>query len=160
MAITYQDFLETVAQEDKEFVNTLDTIFKKNSCKTEIKEAKNGYVVTYFYMKDKKKISLMNFVFRKDGMRTRIYARHAAYFQSILDTLPEEMKKDIVKAGICKKISGISECSPTCNGGYEFAMDGEIHKKCKNMAFFWRVCAENNSYIEQFIENELKCIEL
>lgn len=158
MAITYQDFLETVVQEDKEFVNSLDTLLENNNCKTEIKEAKNGYVATYFYIKDKKKISFMNYVFRKDGMRTRIYARHVGYFQSFLDTLPEEMKKDIVKAGICKKISGISECSPTCTGGYEFAMDGEPYKKCKNMAFFFRVCQENKSYIEQFIENELKYI--
>jgi hypothetical protein len=160
MASTYQDFLETVAQEDREFVNKLDTIFKKNDCKTEIKEAKNGYVATYFYMRDKKKISLMNFVFRKNGMRTRIYARHIHYYQNFLDTLPEEMKKDIMNAGICKKISGISECSPTCTGGYEFTMDKEIYKKCKNMAFFLKVCGENNSLIEQFIEHELKYIDI
>lgn len=160
MAKTFEDFKESVAIDDRAFVDEVNTLFVKNDCRTEVKEAKSGYVATYYYMRDKKKIPVMNYVFRKDGMKTRIYARHIAYFQSFLDTLPEGMKKDVRKSNICKKISGISECSPTCKGGYEFVMDGETHKKCKNMAFFWSVCEENNASILQFLEHELKYMDV
>ena len=36
----------------------------------------------------------------------------------------ESMKKDIQKAGDCKRLHEISECSPTCTAGYDFMMDG------------------------------------
>ena len=65
MAITYDDFIETVEEANLALVNDLHLMFLKNGCKLEIKEAKQGYVVTYIYTKDKKKIALMNYVFRK-----------------------------------------------------------------------------------------------
>lgn len=76
MAITYDDFLKTVESNNLSFVNDLHKAFLDKGCKVEIKEAKQGYVVTYVYMKGKKKIALMNYVFRKSGMLVRIYARH------------------------------------------------------------------------------------
>lgn len=51
---------------------------------------------------------------RKD-LLVRIYARHIETYQSLLDSLPEDMKKSVVKAGNCKRLTGISECSPTCH---------------------------------------------
>ena len=48
--------------------------------------------------KDKKKIALMNYVFRKSGMLVRIYARHIHMYQTLLDSIPEEMKKNVMKA--------------------------------------------------------------
>lgn len=97
MAITYDDFIETVEEANLAFVNDLHLMFLKNGCKLEIKEAKQGYVVTYIYTKDKKKIALMNYVFRKTGMMVRIYARHIYMYQELLDLLPQEMKKNVVK---------------------------------------------------------------
>lgn len=160
MAYTYKDFLETVAQENVSFVEKMHGIFMKAGCKLEIKEAKQGFVVTYCYMKEKKRIALMNYVFRKTGMLVRIYARHISLYQSMLDSLPESMKKDIQKGGDCKRLNGISVCSPTCTAGYDFMMDGTNYKKCKNSAFFWKVCPESMEFIEQMVENELKFCDI
>lgn len=69
MAYTYEDFLETVAQENVSFVEKLHELFIQAGCKLEIKEAK---------------------------------------------------------------------------------------QKCKNRAFFWKVCPESMEPIEKMVENELK----
>lgn len=155
MASTYEDFLKTVSTENMDFVTKLNSIFMENDCKVEVKEAKQGYVVSYSYMKDKKKIALMNYVFRKSGMLVRIYARHISMYQNILDTFPNKMKKEMIKAVDCKRLNGISECSPTCTAGYNYILDGANYKKCKNSAFFWLINEESKELIEQMIVKEV-----
>lgn len=160
MASTYEDFLRVVTEENMELVTKLHTLFMKNDCKVNVKEAKQGYMVSYYYMKDKKKIALMNYVFRKKGMLVRIYARHVFMYQNILDSFPESMKKDMIKAGDCKRLNGISDCSPTCAAGYDYFMDGANYKKCKNSAFFWLVNEESKAYIESMMAKEVELINL
>ena len=76
----------------------------------------------------------------------RIYARHICMQQALLDFLPDDLKKNVVKAGDCKRLTGISGCSPTCTAGYDFVMDGVNYKKCKNSAFFWKVDFKSMEY--------------
>ncbi|MBE5851800.1 MAG: hypothetical protein E7299_02420 [Lachnospiraceae bacterium] len=158
MAITYEDFLGTVEANHIPFVDEVHKMFLDSGCKLEIKQAKQGYVITYVYMKDKKRIAVMNYVFRKSGMLVRIYARHVQMYQGLLDLLPEKMKQSVIKAGDCKKLTGVSECSPTCTAGYDFVMDGVNYKKCKNSAFFWLVEDDSKEFIKSVIEKEL-CVK-
>ena len=160
MTISYDAFLLTIEACNREFVNDMHKLFTDSGCALEIKEAKQGYVVTYTYKLDNKRVALMNYVFRKSGMMVRIYARHVAIYQSIFNSMPENMKKAIIKAGDCKKLNGISECSPTCTAGYDFMMDDVNYKKCKNSAFFWKVEPESMEYIKIMIKNELNLIQL
>lgn len=159
MALTYDDFIKTVDEDNLAFVNDVHTMLLDKGCKLEIKEAKSGYVVTYAYTENKKKIALMNYVFRKSGMMARIYARHVNMYQALLDSFTQSMKKNVIKAGDCKRLTGVSECSPTCTAGYDFMMDGENYKKCKNAAFFWKVESGSMGHIKTMLENELKSIE-
>ena len=156
MAITYDDFLKTVESNNQPFINEIHKLFLENGCKMEIKQAKQGYVVSYIYTKNKKRIALMNYVFRKSGMMVRIYARHIHRYQILLDSISEEMKKNVIKAGNCKRLTGVSECSSTCTAGYDFMMDGVNYKKCKNSAFFWRVDADSMEHIKKILEKELE----
>lgn len=160
MAFTYEDFIKNVAEENRKFVDELHTLFLENDCNVEIKEAKQGFVASYSYKKDNKKIALMNYVFRKSGMLVRIYARHIAMYEQVLDTLPAELKKSIIKGGDCKRLTGVSQCSPTCTAGYDFMMDGINYKKCKNNAFFWLVSEESKDYSRTIIEKELQLIDV
>lgn len=155
MASKYEDFLNVVEKDNLAFVNDMHKLFLDEGCKLEIKEAKAGYVVSYLNMKNKKKITRMNYVFRKSGMMVRIYARYIDRYQALLDTLPDAMKKNIIKAGDCKRLTGVSQCSPSCTAGYDFMMDGVNYRKCKNSAFFWKVNPESQTYIKKMIENEL-----
>ena len=102
----------------------------------------------------------MNYVFRKSGMMVRIYARHVIMYQSILDVITDDMKKNVIKANDCKRLTGVSECSPTCTAGYSFMMDGVNYQKCKNSAFFWKVEPDSVEHIKKIVENELKLIEV
>ena len=160
MTNTYEDFLQTVSEDNKDFVAKMHEVFMENGCKVEVKEAKQGYVASYSYRNDKKKIALLNYVFRKSGMMVRIYARHIAMYQNILDAFPEKMKKEMIKALDCKRLNGISECSPTCTAGYDYRMDGVNYKKCKNGAFFWLVNADSRAFIEQMIIKEVGLCEI
>lgn len=40
--------------------------------------------------------------------------------------------------------------------GYTFVLDGEQYQKCRYMAFQLTLSEENNPYIKQFLEKELR----
>ncbi len=48
------------------------------------------------------------------------------------------------------------DCNPKCIMGYTFALDGEQYQKCRYMAFQPTLSEENNPYIKQFLEKELR----
>ena len=99
--------------------------------------------------------TLLNYVFRKTGLKIRVYAQHVGKYSLILSDFPLNMKRDIIKAGDCKKLNGLN-CTPTCSGGYFFEMDGVLYKKCKNMAFFHSMDTNNFTHIRKLIESEIE----
>lgn len=155
MAKTYDDFFAIVDEEKKRFVTDMHSLFMDNGCKIEVKEAKQGFVVSYSYTKDKKKVAIMNYVFRKKGMLARVYAKHVSMYQELLSSFPEEMKKEMLKAGDCLRLNKISECCPNCAAGFEYTMDGIDYKKCRNSAFFWLITRESEGFIEQVVRKEV-----
>ena len=96
----------------------------------EIREAKSGPVLSY--KKDRK--VLLNCVYRKSGIKVRLYAAGIAAYEDRLAVLPDSMKAELKKAADCKKLNGLT-CTPTCPGGYTYMLDGELLKKCRSMAF-------------------------
>ena len=130
----------------------LDKYLTSKGSNRTIKDAKSGFVTSYSSPVTGK--ALLNYVFRKTGVKMRIYAQSIGTYADILSDFPENMKNDIRKAGDCKKLCGLN-CSPTCPGGYSFSMDGEEYKKCKNMAFFHSLTEENYDAIEKLIRSEL-----
>ena len=89
-------------------------------------------------------------------MKLRIYPEHIGEYQSFLDTLPEKVKKEIKKASACKRLINPDDCNPKCVMGYTFVLDGEQYQKCRYMAFQPTLSEENNPYIRQFLEKELR----
>ena len=89
-------------------------------------------------------------------MKLRIYPEHIQRYQNFLDTLPEKAKKEIMKASVCKRLVNPDDCNPTCVMGYTFALDGVQYQKCRYMAFQLTLSEENNPYIKQFLEEELR----
>ena len=107
-------------------------------------------------MLNSSKRTLATFVCRKTGMKLRIYPEHIQEYQSFLDTLPERVKKEIKKASVCKRLINPDDCNPKCVMGYTFVLDGEQYQKCRYMAFQPALSEENNPYIKQFLEKELR----
>lgn len=147
-------FLETVDERFRGFVSRIDEYLTENGCKCDIKLQKSGYVVSYVLNGSKR--TLATFISRKTGMKLRIYPEHLREYQSFLDTLPEKVKKEIKKASVCKRLINPDDCNPKCVMGYAFVLDGEPYQKCRYMAFQPALSEENNPYIMQFLEKELR----
>ena len=149
---TFMLFLNDIPAESQGFVLELDKYLTSKGSKRTIKAAKSGFVTS-----DSSPLTgraLLNYVFRKTGVKMRIYAQSIGTYADMLSDFPENMKNDIREAGDCKKLCGLN-WSPTCPGGYSFSMDGEEYKKCKNMAFFHSLTEENYDAIEKLIRSEL-----
>jgi len=148
----FMTFLNDVPADMQGFVLDLDKLLTEKGCKRVIKEAKRGFVTSYNSPSTGK--VLLNYVFRKSGVKMRIYTAGIARYESILANFPDKMKKEIIKACDCKKLIG-DTCSPTCPGGYAFMMDGVEYKKCRSMAFFHELNKESSTYIQKLIEAEI-----
>lgn len=146
-------FIDSVGENNREFVLELNSFLLANDCKCDIKPAKSGYVVSYILCGAKR--TLANFVFRKSGVKLRIYADHVAEYQEFLDSLPDKMKKEIKKASPCKRLLNPDDCNPKCAMGYSFVLEGMPYQKCRYMAFMPALNEQNNPYIKQFLEKEL-----
>lgn len=144
-------FLETVDERYKDFVRQVNDFLVNKGCKYNISPSKSGYLVSYV----QKNKTLASFVSRKTGMKLRIYPEHINEYQSYLDTMPNNIKKDIKKASVCKRLLNPDDCNPKCQMGYTFDMDEEHFVKCRYMAFMPTLSEENNPYIMQFLEREL-----
>lgn len=151
----FRMFLESVDVPNQPFVLELHEFLTENGCKCDIKPAKSGYVVSYVLCDAKR--TLATFVFRKTGVRLRIYPEHIEQYQDFLVGLPEKMKKEIRKASVCKRLINPDDCNPKCVMGYRFVFEGETMQKCRYMAFMPTLSKENNPYIKQFLEKELAC---
>lgn len=55
-----------------------------------------------------------------------------------------------------KRLIHPDDCNPKCIMGYTFVLDGEQYQKCRYMAFQLTLNEENNPYIKQFLEKELR----
>lgn len=145
-------FLNDIPAHLQGFVLELDDYLLKKESKRNIKSAKSGFVASYINPATEK--TLLNYVFRKTGVKMRIYAAGVGGYDAILNDFPEKMKKEIIKASDCKKLIG-EICSPTCPAGYTFTMDGEEYKKCRSMAFFHDLDEESADYILKLLKAEL-----
>lgn len=149
---TFILFLNDIPAESQGFVLELDKYLTEKGSKRTIKSAKSGFVTSYSSPKSGN--ALLNYVFRKTGVKIRIYAQNVGEYAAILSDFPDDMKKDIIKARDCKKLNGLN-CSPTCGGGYAFTMEGVDYKKCKNMAFFHSLEEGNFVAIRKLVEAEI-----
>ncbi|MDD8037608.1 MAG: hypothetical protein PHC59_15810 [Thomasclavelia ramosa] len=148
----FQMFLNDIPAELQDFVLGLDEFLGKKNFERKIKSAKSGFVTSYINPNTGK--TLLNYVFRKTGVKMRIYAAGVSNYDTILNEFPEKMKKEIKKASDCKKLTG-GTCSPTCPAGYTFLLEGTEYKKCRNMAFFHDLNQESSEYILKLLQSEL-----
>ena len=144
--VEYQDLLPL------EICKTVQSIHAELSAMgftEEIKEAKSGPVLSY--MKDRK--VLLNYVYRKSGIKVRLYAAGIAAYEDCLAAIPDSMKTELKKATDCKKLNGLP-CTPTCPGGYTYTLDGELLKKCRSTGFLMTLNQKTAEYIQTLILRE------
>ncbi|WP_246552271.1 hypothetical protein [Vallitalea pronyensis] len=148
------DFLDTVDKQYKDFVQQVHEFLLQNRCRYNIKSAKSGYTASYVNQQNKRTIA--TFITRKSGMKLRLFPEHILQYQACLNTLPDNMKKDIKKASVCKRLVDPNACNPRCIKGYEFMMDNEVYQKCRYSAFQHAICDENNGFMMTLLEKEIE----
>lgn len=145
----FADYQELLPIEIRETVQNIHAELSAMDFTEEIKEAKSGPVLSY--MKDGK--TLLNYVYRKSGIKMRLYAAGIAAYEDCLAALPDSMKAELKKATDCKKLNGLT-CTPTCPGGYTYTLDGELLKKCRSTAFLMTLNQKTAEYIQTLILRE------
>jgi len=152
--MTYADFLPRakmiVNAELLVFVETINGYLMDNGCKVTFEEKKSGMLASYKHGKTKK--ALINLLFRKDGLKVRIYGEHLDDYRDFLNTLPPQMVEEIDGASMCKRLIS-NGCSPKCIG-YDFTIDSKHFQKCRYNCFEFLVTNETAPYIKTFIEKE------
>ena len=149
--ISFEQFIEAVDANNQPFVKDLHNYLLDNGCKVTFEEKKSGFLASYKYGKPPK--ALLNFVFRKHGMLTRIYGERISGYPDFLNTLPAEMVQSIGQSGICKRLVD-NTCSPKCIG-YDFTIGNEHYQKCRYNCFEFLMTNESNPFIKDFVEHEL-----
>ena len=132
----YDEFLE-ITGSNRSLVEDINGFLLENNCKREIKTAKSGFTVSYLLQDTKKTLAV--FVCRKTGIKIRIYPQRLNEYMNFLDSLPTNMKKEIAKASVCKRLLNPDDCNPKCVMGYDFIMGKEHYQKCRHMAFMFTV---------------------
>lgn len=149
MKYTFENVLDTIAPEHKDFAKQLHDDFVANGFKVKIERKSAGFFVGYANPKTKK--SAFNFYFRKNGLHVRLYPER----NSGLVTLTDYMVSEIDKQPDCKKLTKTSDCSPYCVGGYEFDLRGKHYQKCKMSAFSFLITEESKPVILKWVKEEI-----
>jgi len=151
---TYPQFLETVAPPDLEAAQALHALAEGHSCGLKIEAAKLGFVLSYLDPGTKK--TVINLVFRKNGLHMRLYADHAGGYVDLVAALPEAALKQLDKAPNCKRLMDIAPCSPYCVMGVDFELNGKRYQKCRFNAFLLPLSGENFSPLMAMAQRELE----
>ena len=145
--VLFKEFLLEIAPEHRAFVEKLNNKLIEQGCNLVVKEAKSGFAASYQF--DKK--TVMNWVFRKSGVMARIYGDNAGKYEDIIASLPADMQKKMTTSRDCKRLIDPNACSDTCVKGFVYALNGNIHKKCRNDGMFFLLTNETAEHIARLV---------
>ncbi len=152
--ITFESFLLEVDKEYHDFVGKVNQILLDEGHKHKIELKASGYFVSYIHPKTKR--SILNFLFRKKGLLIRIYADNCSKYPEFINTIPESMEKEIIKASVCKRLIDPQTCNPKCVTGYDFHIGNNRYQKCRNSSFQFEVNNNSIPILLDFIIHESK----
>ena len=153
--ISFDDFLLTAGAEHKIFINKLHAYLQESDCTWKIREAANGYVVSYVHKPTKRTVA--NFLFRKKMPMFRVYADNTLSYADFMKQLPNAMKDAIRDGGNCSRLVDPNTCNSRCLKGFDFILDGECLQKCRcHMSFTFLLDDETKPHLLQIMEYEMQ----
>ncbi len=151
---TFNDFITNIDEEHVNFYNELHSLLTDNMFTTKVELKKTGYALSYLHKTSKK--TLLNFVNRKKGTFIRIYGDHSDKYMECFKELPDDMVKELKKAGPCKRVLDSEACNSRCKMGINLEIEERIYNKCRFSAMFFLVSTDKYNYILKFIESEVE----
>jgi len=140
----FNDFLQVVDSQHQDFAIQVNKYFIDAKCKMKMESKASGYVVSYAHPKTKR--SLLNFVFRKNGLFVRMYPQNFDNNISF-NNLPKSMTMEINKAPGCK------DCSSKCQG-FAFSIQNDKHYLCR-YSFMFIVTEESKPILTDWVKTSL-----
>ena len=153
---SFKTFLSSVVPEHQAFVEKLNNNLIEQGCNLVIKEAKSGYAASY----QLEKKTVMNWVFRKSGILARIYGDNANKYENTIASMPAYMQKKMTASRDCKRLIDPNACSDTCVKGFVYALNGDIHKKCRNDGMLFLLTNETAEHIAGLVCAEVTARKL
>ena len=150
--LQFEDFLAEVPPDYRDFTVKIHESLLGEGYKFKIESKASGFFVSYSHPKTRR--SLLNFLFRKQGLFARLYADHAGQYADFLDRLPEEMEQEIKKAPACKRLLNPEDCNPKCVQGYDFIVRENRYQKCRYGCFQFAVNTRSMPILAEFVELE------
>ena len=153
--IPFSDFLIEAGAEHEAFINQLHAYLQENNCVWKIKEATNGYVVSYIHKPTKRTVA--NYVFRKKMPMLRVYADNILSYEDSVVQWPDTMKDTIRNGGNCSRLVDPEACNSRCLKGFDFILDGERQQKCRcHMSFTFFLDDETKPYLLNIMGCEMQ----
>jgi len=153
-AIPFSDFLAAAGASHEAFIGQLHAYLQENGCTWKIKEAANGYVVSYVHKPTKRTVA--NYVFRNKMPMLRVYADNIHSYEDKIALWPDTMKDAIRKGGNCSRLVDPAACNSRCLKGFDFMLDGERQRKCRcHMGFTFLLDDETKPYLLDVMEREI-----
>ena len=149
---TMDQFLMDVLPDNLPFVMEVHENLTQRGYQTKVELAKSGYVLSYLHPKTKK--TLLNYVFRKNGMLLRLYGDHLKSYLDIVQNLHEPLLAQIGKHPDCKRLLDPTACSSRCPMGYAFAVGDTMYRKCRYGCFLLPVNGETVPHLRTLVEKE------
>ena len=147
----FEDFLMTVDDTCKDFVLTVNEMLLQEGCKVKVGSSKT----TLFSVKyTQGRRGVFNFMLRKRGLKSSVYAANFAQYPDILNSLPESMVTQLSKTAACKNMSSSPACWEGCIG-YDIHIREEQYQKCKFGCFQFDVNPESIPFLLALLESEL-----
>lgn len=147
-------FIESLPETAQEQAVQIHTLALEHGLTPEVKEAKSGFTVSYTTLKPKKTLAV--FVQRKSGVKLRLYPRHLPQLVPFLQTLPPQMKEELQRASVCKRLINPDACNPKCPMGFAYILDGQVQQKCRHTAFMLSVTPETAPFILEFLIRDIR----
>jgi len=153
-AFRFEDFLADVHPDHWAFAGDIHALLLGEGYKMKMERKANGFLVSYAHPKTRR--SLLNFVFRKGALVTRVYADHLGAYEAFLRALPEAMEQEIKWAANCKRLVDPAHCNSRCPMGYDFFVGESRYRKCRYSGFQFAVTPESAPVLRAFVEKELR----
>ena len=151
----FNDFLMSVDDKYKGFVITVNDMLLKEGCKVKIATSKTS-LFTVKYTMGKTRRGIFNFILTKKGLKVSVYASSYEKYPDVLNSLHENVHKQIAASPICKNMTGPKKCSWDDCTGYNIQIGEQHFEKCRYSCFKFDVEPETIPSLLKLLESECK----
>lgn len=142
----------SLSAENEAFVKAIDGKLSVLGYQCKAETIDKGTRVTYTGIKPRR--AILNYVVQDDRVLLHLYTDSIASYADSVGTLPEPVRKFLMKGPKCKWLEDPAACNPKCLHGYQYELQGETLRKCRYMCYKFEIGDDNREAARLLIEWE------